>query len=88
MGVIKMNFLKNSYAKAGVALGALALTATSAFADLVEVDPLTPGVAGVTFNPDEIITPILGCIAAVIVSCAAIWLVLVGVRYIKRFMRG
>lgn len=63
----------------------------SAFAE----DPTTlisvgtpPSLSNVVFTPSILVTPIVTIIVAVIGSAAVLWLIQIGVRKIRSFIRG
>ena len=81
-----MNILK----KYGRKLSAFALclcglfmsSAASAF-DFVEYDPLT---GEVTWDVALLVNPIIVGIVAVVTTISVIWVIVVGIKYLKRYM--
>jgi hypothetical protein len=83
--------MKKLFSKIAVAAFALIATVQGAFAavgDLVTVDPTKEGMEAVTFAPGALVQPILLIIGAVIMSVAAIWLVVIGLKWLLKYLKG
>ncbi len=66
-------------------VGGFLLTAPAAMADIVTYDSST---GDVQFTPGELVEPVIGAIVAAVTAAAAIWVIVAGIRWLKRFMRG
>lgn len=87
-GVHMLNFIKNLYDRFNVTYAALfcavmLVMANGASAlDIVTQDGTT---GAISFDPSALVDPVLTAIIAAVCAGAAIFLVVVGVRWIKRF---
>lgn len=70
--------MKN-YAKAFLMLGLIGLGFSGFCVDLVTITDGAP-----VFAPEELVTPVLTAIAAFVTACVGIYVLVAGIRWIKR----
>lgn len=63
-----------------------AVYAPASMAALVELDPTKTGIEAVTFNPGEFVTPVIMAIVGIFTALGALWLVTIGMGYLKRLV--
>ena len=85
-----MKFLKSLYVKFGLMVFGLLLAVQSKAAegDLVNIDTTKVGLEQIVFTPGALIMPIVKIVAACIMGAAALWLVIIGIKWLLKFAKG
>jgi len=75
----------NKFKKLAVcAVGAGAMVVATAQAKAYDFVTVTGGV--VAFEPEGLVTPLITAIVAIVGAVAAIWIIIAGVSYLRRFL--
>ena len=77
--------IKKMLAVLSVFVLACVVMTQNACADIVSYDEATNAVS---FTPGELVTPIITAIVAAVTAASAIWVIVIGIKWLRRFMRG
>lgn len=77
--------MKRFFSGVGLAFLAAVAFCQNAMADLVEIGA-GGTMADVTVSPAELLVPLITIIGAIVTACGSLWLVVIGIKWLLKFV--